>query len=203
MGYVHDVILDKNCDPAAFADAVKDVRTLVRRIEIPIVGPSGNPSSRPVIEDDRIEFNGVNFGCVCPIESTRDVEYFRCGKECYSNLNGDDESGQPFRVSVNPEPGMYSRKLYRMPNDRLGYWFDCKTRRHRYDLLVMVSLIALKHHLGKAISVTSKARWPWEWSVGPGSFWSDNPNPGAIQVYEHVFPDRAPVQDILDNNDYW
>jgi hypothetical protein len=88
-----------------------------------------------------------------------------------------------------------------MPNGRLGYWFDCKTGRKRYDMLVMVSLIALKHHLGEAISVYSKAGWPWEWSVGPGSFWSGNTTPGAIQAYERVFPDRAPVQNILDNND--
>ena len=205
MGYAHDVLLDENCDPAVFAAAVEDVRTLIRRIEIPIVGPSGRLTSRPILEDDCIEFNGVNFGCVCPDDVEKDGKDPLCRKECYIDPDGylkaRDESFQPFCIRLFPEPGSYSLKLHRMPNGRLGYWFDCKTGRNRYDLVVMVSLIALKHQLGEAVRVESKARWPWGWSVGPGSFWSGNPTPGAIQVYEHVFPDRAPVQNILDNDD--
>ena len=207
MGYAHDVLLDKNCDPAAFAAAVEDVRTLTRRIEIPIVGPSGRPTSRPTLEDSCIEFNGVNFGCVCPGDIEEGRGLLDCSKECFTKPNGfskaRDESYQPFCVRLMPEPGVFSRKLYRMPNGRFGDWFDCKTRRRPYDLLVMVSLIALKHHLGEAISVYSKATWPGAWSVGPGGFWSANPSLGAIQVYEYVFPDRAPVQNILDNDDDW
>ena len=207
MGYAHDVYLDVNCEPEAFVAAVEDVRTLTRHIDIPIVGPSGRPNSRPTLEDDCIEFNGVNFGCVCPDNADKDGKDPLCREECYADPDGyrkpRDESYQPFCISLLPEPGSYSSKLYRMPNGRFGNWFDCKTRRRPYDLLVMVSLIALKHHLGEAISVYSKATWPGAWSVGPGGFWSANPSPGAIQVYEHVFPDRAPVQNILDNDDDW
>ena len=65
MSYRHDIHLDKNFDRAAFAAAVIDIRTLIRRSEIEIVGPSGRPDSLPVVEEFRIALNGVNHNCVC------------------------------------------------------------------------------------------------------------------------------------------
>ena len=164
-------------------------------------GQGHSDGVRPSKQDPMYEFNGVNFGCVCPDNADKDGKDPLCPTQTPIIASPVMKATSPFALL--PEPGSYSSKLYRMPNGRFGDWFDCKTRRRPYDLLVMVSLIALKHHLGEAISVYSKATWPGEWSVGPGGFWSANPSPGAIQVYEHVFPDRAPVQNILDNDDDW
>ena len=65
MGYGHQIYLDKDFDRAALADAFKDIRTLIQRTEIKVVGPEGRPNSLPIVEDDRIEFNGANYNCVC------------------------------------------------------------------------------------------------------------------------------------------
>ena len=58
MGYGHRIYLDKDFDRGALADAFKDIRTLIQRTEIKVVGPEGRPNSLPIVEDDRIEFNG-------------------------------------------------------------------------------------------------------------------------------------------------
>ena len=68
MSYVHDVFLDMDFDRAAFAAAVEDIRTLFRRAELPVVGPSGRPLTPPILEDDFIAFNGRNRGCTCDPE---------------------------------------------------------------------------------------------------------------------------------------
>ena len=48
MSYCHDILLDKEFDRAAFAAAARDVRTLIRRAEVKVVGPSGRPNSLPI-----------------------------------------------------------------------------------------------------------------------------------------------------------
>ena len=67
MSYVHDILLDMDFDRAALAAAVEDIRTLFRRTELPVVGPSGRPGTLPVLEDDFIGFNGRNRGCTSQI----------------------------------------------------------------------------------------------------------------------------------------
>ena len=202
MGYVHDIYLDKECDPVAFASAVHDVRTLISRIEIPVVGPSGRPYSKPILKDDRIEFNGVNYRCVCPPEVDEDEELDRrifCRyRECITDTAKNDDSGQAFMIRLNPGQSSFgSRFTHILPSGKHGHWFDCKTHYRPYDLLVMVSLLALKHHLGDEISVMSKSTWGG-WLYGSSGFWSTKPTKGAVEVYEHIFPDRAPVANILD-----
>ena len=65
MGYVRDIHMDLDYDRAAFAAAVADIRTLFRRCELPVVGPSGRPGTTPVLDDDFIGFNGINHDCTC------------------------------------------------------------------------------------------------------------------------------------------
>ena len=63
----------------------------------------------------------------------------------------------------------------------------------------MLAMIALKSHLGDQVEMHSKGRWDNEWSYGGGP-WERIVGlklPGAISIYEHVFPDRAPVANIL------
>ena len=97
---------------------------------------------------------------------------------------------QPFVVAARTD-------ARRRPYPRTDYyWFDCKTRRLPYDLAVMVSMIALKHHLGEQIVVYSKAAWQGGWKYTPR-----HPG-GAVGVYEHVFPERTPVRNILDQDEY-
>ena len=50
MSYCHDIHLDSDFDRAAFVAAAKDIRTLIRRSEIEVVGPSGRPNSLPIVE---------------------------------------------------------------------------------------------------------------------------------------------------------
>ena len=62
-------------------------------------------------------------------------------------------------------------------------------------------MIALKNHLGDSVVMRSKGRWEREWGVKcrrpDGSKWEGRDHPNAIEVYEHVFPERAPVLNIL------
>ena len=69
MGYAHDFHLDGEFDRTAFAAAVEDIRTLIRRSEIGVVDPSGRPDTMPMLEDDHISFNGVNYNCICSSEA--------------------------------------------------------------------------------------------------------------------------------------
>ena len=103
MSYVHDILLDLDFDRAAFTAAVADIRTLFRRAELPIVGPSGRPGTMPVLDDDFIGFNGVNQNCVC---DPGDPDYHSpedcLGARCRSSRRGDD----PFpAVRDRPEAG--------------------------------------------------------------------------------------------------
>ena len=189
MGYAHDIDLDRSFNRKAFAAAAADIRTLLSRLDIPLVGPTGRPWTMPVIEDDLIAFNGVNYSCIC---DRKDPEY-HIFKRCYCGEERDwsgNGYGQPFVVDV--RPGAY---LHMYP-DTDYYWFYCKTRRKPYDLAVMVSMIALKHHLCEQIVMYSKAAWQGGWKYAPG-----HPD-GAVGVYEHVFPERAPVRNILDQDEY-
>ena len=59
MTVQHEVRLHRDFDRLAFAAAVEDIRTLFRHSEIAVAGPSGRPTSSPILEDDLIDFNGV------------------------------------------------------------------------------------------------------------------------------------------------
>ena len=62
-----------------------------------------------------------------------------------------------------------------------------------------MSMIALKHHLEDSIELSSKGNWAYHW--GAGYELAGRPpkrvRSGAVEVYEHIFPERAPVQNIL------
>ena len=45
MSYCHDIHLAKDFDRIAFAAATRDVRTLISRSEVKVVGPAGRPMS--------------------------------------------------------------------------------------------------------------------------------------------------------------
>ncbi len=190
MSYCHDIHLDKNFDRAAFAAAAIDIRTLIRRSEIELAGPSGRPNSLPVVEELRITFNGVNHNCVCG--SSEPEVLPRCPRECRAYDRWGSDAGQPFEVDVTPT-AYWNRSRKRQ------IWFDCKTYHKPYDEMVKMSMIALKHHLGDSVELSSKGNWAYHW--GAGYELAGRPpkreRGGAVEVYEHVFPDRAPVQNIL------
>ena len=194
MSYVHDILLDIDFDRAAFAAAVEDIRTLFRRAELPVVGPSGRPGTLPVLEDDFIGFNGRNQGCTCDPEGPRYRDWSPCRfGACSGPLLDDGDGGQPFVVDLKPDhPWGVSTLEGR-------YWFDCKTRRKPYDLAVMLAMIALKYRLGEQLDLKSRGRWAIEWNRTGGLFersagWSSS---SPVDLYEHIFPERAPVQNIL------
>ena len=64
----------------------------------------------------------------------------------------------------------------------------CKTDRKPYDSVVVACLLAAKHHLGAAIKVSSDGRWNEEWKLG-----TCRNMPSGRTLYEHIFPERAPV----------
>ena len=150
MGYGHQIYLDKDFDRAALADAFKDIRTLIQRTEIKVVGPEGRPNSLPIVEDDRIEFNGANYNCVCDKGDSEEL----CPPECLIE-NRRDRSCVAFSVDVRPE----ELALHRLYGN--AYSFDWKTNRLPYDKMAM---IALKHHLGD--SVIMELQGPMEDRMG-------------------------------------
>ena len=192
MGYVHDIHLDLDFDRSAFSAAVADIRELFRRSEVRIAGPSGRPATMPVLDDDLIGFNGVNLNCVC---DPRDSDYNRMMRCRYGSCHSagvNSVIGQPFVIDLRPG------HPYGISEHQGRYWIDCKTFRRRYDHAAM---IAPKHHLGDQAEMHSKGRWGIEWSHG-GDAWDwfvGRRLPGAVEVYTHVFPDRAPVRNILDS----
>ena len=195
MGYAHDIDMDLDYDRAAFAAAVADIGTLFRRSELPIVGPSGRPTTMPVLNDDFIGFNGVNLFCTCDPDSPDYHGLRLCHYTTCEPGRRDNDSGQPFVIDLKPD------RLYGITELRGRYWIYCKTYRKTYDQAVMLAMIALKHHLGEQVEMHSKGRWKLEWSHG-GDAWDwlvGRRAPGPIDVYEHVFPDRAPVANILSN----
>ena len=185
MGYGHWIYLGKDFDRAALADAFKDIRTLIQRTEIKVVGPEGRPNSLPIVEDDRIEFNGANYNCVC---DKGDSEEW-CPPE-YLIDNRRDRSCVAFSVDVRPE----ELALHRLYGN--AYSFDWKTNRLPYDKMAMMAMIALKHHLGDSVIINSKGRWKIEW--GAGFAVPEYLSKSAVGTYEYVFPERAPVQNILN-----
>ena len=182
MGYGHQIYLGKDFERAALADAFKDIRTLIQRTEIKVVGPEGRPNSLPIVEDDRIEFNGANYNCVCDKGDSEEL----CPPERWVE-NRRDHSWVAFSVDVRPE----EFALHRLYGN--AYSFDWKTNRLPYDKMAM---IALKHHLGDSVIMGSKGRWKIEW--GAGFAVPEYLSKSAVGTYEYVFPERAPVQNILD-----
>ena len=193
MAYVHDIKLDMDYERSAFAAAVADIRTLFRRTELPVVGPSGRRGTLPVLEDDFIGFNGRNRGCTCDPEDPHYHDWDPCWfGRCSGPFFDDGDGGSPFIMDLKPDRP-WGRSVMEG-----RHWFDCKTRRRPYDLAVMLAMIALKHHLSDQIDLHTKGSWGL-WTITGGLFawfagWSSS---SAVELYEHVFPDRAPVQNIL------
>ena len=198
MSYVHDIHLDLDYDPVALAAAVADVRTLFRRTELPVVGPTGRLATTPVLEDDQIAFNGINRDCTCD----PDAPWYHCRDE-YCMVVGcgapdpgpNNDGGQPFVMDLTRGP------LRGAPRSRGRHWFDCKTRLKPYDQAVMLAMIPLKHHLGEQIDLHTKGSWAmWEVRdlvmVSGRRGWSSS---SVVALYEHVFPERAPVKNILSH----
>ena len=140
-----------------------------------------------------MSFNGVNYNCICSPEAP---EYHCprrwCAVECTVRRDG---SAQAFPVDVRPDAPL-------SPFHEGHYWFDCKTYHLPYDPVVMMAMIALKHHLGDSVVMRSKGRWEGERGVycrrTDGPRWEGRDHPNAIEVYEHVFVGRAPVRNILE-----
>ena len=194
MSYAHDILLDMDFNRAAFTAAVEDVRSLFRRAELPVVGPSGRPLTLPVLEDDFIAFNGRNRGCTCDPDEPRYHDWGPCRiQRCSGPFLDDEDGSSPFVMDLKPNhPWGVSIFEGR-------YWFDCKTRRRPYDQAVMLAMIALKYRLGEQIDLETKGSWDFDWKRPPGLVlrfpgWSSS---SPVELYEHVFPDRAPVQNIL------
>ena len=93
-----------------------------------------------------------------------------------------------------------SRRKLSTLDDR--YWFDCKTRRKPYDQAVMLAMVALKHHLGEQIELHTKGSW-YRWTDDdPLSTWDGWSSSSVVALYEYVFPERAPVKNILSYEAY-
>ena len=198
MSYSHDIALYKDFDRAAFAAAVEDIRTLISDVDIELAGPSGRPCTRPILNPDLIGFNGVNNRCRCDRSDPAyyDYEHF-CPAICRDRRRDlwscGDDSQQSFYVDVRPgQPQALFQEV--VPDGHPvrhsgSYRFDFKTRYRPYDLVVMLAMLALKHHLGTSAVMGSSARWAGDWKYWP------------VDVYERAFPERAPVQNILDESD--
>ena len=196
MGYVHDIHLDLDYDPAALASTVADIRPLFRHPELPVVGPTGRPGTTPVLEDGYIGFNGISHDCTCDPHAPW---YHSLNRDCMvvgctgAGPGPNNDGGQPFVMNLTREP--------RWGIDTIDgrYWFDCKTRRKPYDQAVMLAMVPLKHHLGEQIELHTKGIWSlWEvrdsvMTSGRGG-WSTS---SVVALYEHVFPERAPVRNML------
>ena len=104
ISYVHTILLDMDFDRAAFVAAVQDIKTLFRRTELPVVGPSGRPGTLPVLEDDFIGFNGRNRGCICNPEDPRYHDWSPCGFEhCSGPFLDDGDGWSPFVMDLKPD----------------------------------------------------------------------------------------------------
>ena len=79
------------------------------------------------------------------------------------------------------------------------YWFDFPTRRKAYDQAVMLAMVALKHHLGEQAEIHTKGTWGmWKISDSLLFAWGDGwSSSSVVSMYEHVFPERVPVHNIL------
>lgn len=139
MGYSHYMFQRGMWSDARVRAAIRDMVEIVRRCEIPLAGPSGDPNTVPLIRNLSIRFNGVG---------PDSHEEFWFGQGC-----------------TDPDS---------------GFWF-CKTAEKPYDVVVAACLLAAKHHLGRRVEISSDGDWEYEWS-------------GAAEVYNHTFPDRAPVR---------
>ena len=194
MGYGHAIYLDKDFNRDAFAAAATDVKTLIRRVEISLVGPWGRPNTLPIVEHDRIIFNGVNGSCTCSGYGPQDTA--PCPLDCLSGgsyLNEATAGGfwMDFRS------GRPLESIHRSN----AWWFDCTTRRRPFDKMAMLAMIALKHHLSDSVEMSSKGRWAIEWGAGYDGLFGRQARRSpqrAVEIYEHVFPERAPVQNILN-----
>ena len=58
--------------------------------------------------------------------------------------------------------------------------------------MVVACLLALKRHLPEHFFVNSDGSWEEEWLEG-----SSHEAPSGVRLYEHIFPERAPVTDCL------
>ena len=199
-GYGHSIYLHKDFCRAAFATAAEDIRTFIRRVETSLAGPWGKRGTLPIAHHDRIGFNDINPNCVCSGSDPQDATL--CPPAC---LPGEEYPNEAwgfwldFRTSTPMESWFPHHD---------AWWFECHTDRRPYDKVVMLALLALKHHLGQSVEVTSRGRWPIEWGAGydwpPSQRYRRVPQ-GAVETYEHVFPGRAPVQNILnrEGEDFW
>ena len=178
MGYAHDIYLHKDFDREAFAAASDDIRRLLGRMEIAVAGPTGRPGTMPIIEHDYIAFNGVNHACVCDPEDPAYHTDAICAPACY---RWRIDTRMPFDVDARADVPLSS-----LHEDH--HWFYCKTRRLPYDRAVMVAMLALKHHLGDSAIMRSHGSWRGVWQR-------------AVRDYTHVFPERAPVENILDGDE--
>ena len=124
-------------------------------MEISLAGPWGKPNTLPIAEHDRIGFNGIDRTCAC---SGYDLQNTApCPPDCYSGGAYLNEACGSFRMdfrSGTPLESMYHSN---------AWWFDFTTRRRPYDKMVMLAMIALKHHLGNSVEMGSKGRWDIEW----------------------------------------
>ena len=194
----HGVKLHRDFDRHAFAAAAQDIGTLLRRSEIAVAGPSCRPGSQPILEDDLVAFNGINHDCICETDTLAYGYVDLHPDACYKCEDNRDHSCEPFVIDVR-EGGLH-------PDRWNGEWysFSFKTRWYPYDRAVMLAMLALKHHLGDSVAMDSIGGWYAFNEQGrrirtPGSRLFGKRQPSAVQIYEHVFPDRAPVQCVVEN----
>ena len=167
-------VLLEGYDRDKFAEAIKDIALLLRRSEIPVVNVHGIPDTLPSITATSVSFNGITRRCKC------DANNFDRGEHewvCWARQEGEespceDDSGDPFTLD----------------GETIGLEY-CVTNRKPYDAVVGSALLALKHHLPSHFFIASDGKWNVEWKHG-----AKDGTPSAVALYEHVFPERAPVK---------
>lgn len=161
MGYTHYWRRVQEFDPESYKAVVRDfqrIRRHLRMAGVMFAGPHGD--GEPVFNDEQIRFNGPSncghdhrdLGITWPAENP-DPEAVT------------DEAGTWFAgLTLNRRTcgGDCSHESFILDRiDREDFNF-CKTAYKPYDLAVCCVLIIAKHHLGKAISVSSDGG-PEQW----------------------------------------
>jgi len=168
MGFSHYWRRVEHLDPEGFANAAKDIRTILERVEergVKIAGPTG--VGNPECDRQTIAFNGKmncghgyrDMGNPWPSPEASGIagaedpvaagEPYFSGPYLRARACGGNCDGGPFVIDRDwilaswhrPDGGMFSS--------------SCATHFKPYDLAVTAALIRLKEHLGGEITISS------------------------------------------------
>jgi hypothetical protein len=169
MGFSHYWKRKEKFSPKKFSAVARDFQVILPKLEnigVKLAGPMGD--GQPEVNDTTIAFNGVqscghterDLGITWPSDASggviandsqnvKDGTWF-AGAQLQTRACGGNCSHESFVLPQHEEMPDYQRER----GNKLSFKF-CKTAYKPYDLAVTAALIIAKHHLGKAIKVTS------------------------------------------------